>query len=154
MTKLGAGLCRRFAQAYLKTLEPEAAAREAGLTGGESLLERPEIQKEIQRQKDQWFRTLGQEDIARRAAQLAFGRSNDCVKLALQQDMELDGLDLSLLSEIKRSEKGAVEIKMVDRMKALEYLNRILEKEEPEDREDPAAAFLEEAGRICRDLEE
>ena len=62
------------------------------------------------------------EDGTRRSAELAFGRANDCVRLALEDDPKLDKLDLSLLSEIKRNEKGTVEIRLIDRLKALEQL--------------------------------
>ncbi len=62
------------------------------------------------------------EDVARRLAELAFGKANDCVRLALEDAPRLDKLDISLLSEIKRNEKGTVEIKLVDRLKALEQL--------------------------------
>ena len=62
------------------------------------------------------------EDVTRRLAELAFGQPNDCVRLALEEMPDLKGLDLSLLSEIQRSEKGMVEIKLIDRLKALEQL--------------------------------
>ena len=65
---------------------------------------------------------LRREDVLRRLAELAFGQPNDCVRLALEGLTDLKGLDLSLLSEIKRSEKGMVEIKLIDRLKALEQL--------------------------------
>ncbi len=65
---------------------------------------------------------LKREDVARRLAELAFGKANDCVKLVLQNDAVLDKLDLSLLSEVKRSDKGTVEVRLVDRLKALEQL--------------------------------
>lgn len=65
---------------------------------------------------------LKREDVARRLAELAFGKANDCVKLVLEDDMALDKLDLSLLSEVKRNDKGTVEIRLVDRLKALEQL--------------------------------
>ena len=65
---------------------------------------------------------LRREDVLRRLAELAFGQPNDCVRLALEELPDLKGLDLSLLSEIKRSEKGMVEIKLIDRLKALEQL--------------------------------
>ena len=61
-------------------------------------------------------------DVIRRLAELAFGKANDCVRLALEDDPQLERLDLSLLSEIKRNEKGTVEIKLIDRLKALEQL--------------------------------
>lgn len=66
--------------------------------------------------------TVSREDVTRRLAELAFGKANDCVRLALEEGADPARLDLSLLSEIKRSEKGTVEIKLVDRLKALEQL--------------------------------
>ena len=61
-------------------------------------------------------------DVVRRLAELAFGRCNDCVKLVLEGQMAADKLDLSLLSEVKRNDKGTVEVKLVDRLQALEQL--------------------------------
>ena len=61
-------------------------------------------------------------DVIRRLAELAFGKANDCARLILQEDTSLNKLDLSLLSEVKRNEKGTVEVKLVDRLKALEQL--------------------------------
>ena len=61
-------------------------------------------------------------DVNRRLAELAFGKANDCVRLALEDAPQLDKLDLSLLSEVKRNEKGTVEIRLIDRLKALEQL--------------------------------
>lgn len=69
------------------------------------------------------------EDVARRLAELAFGRANDCVRLVLEENTPLGKLDLSLLSEVKRSEKGAVEVKLVDRLKALELLAELAEED-------------------------
>lgn len=65
------------------------------------------------------------QDVARRLAELAFGKANDCVRLALGEVPELDNLDLSLLSEVKRSEKGSVEVKLIDRLQALEQLVQV-----------------------------
>lgn len=61
-------------------------------------------------------------DVVRRLAELAFGKPNDCIKLVLGEGAAIDRLDLSLLSEVKRSEKGAVEVRLVDRLRALEQL--------------------------------
>ena len=61
-------------------------------------------------------------DVTRRLAELAFGKANDCARLILEEDAQLHKLDLSLLSEVKRNEKGTVEIRLVDRLKALEQL--------------------------------
>ena len=78
--------------------------------------------------------TLTREDVARRLAELAFGKANDCVKLVLQQDTALERLDLSLLTELKRNDKGMVEIRLVDRLRALEQL-ALLAKEDGSDLE-------------------
>ncbi len=85
-------------------------------------------------------------DVTRRLAELAFGKANDCVKLLYDCQEQLDKLDLSLLSELKRSDKGAVEVKLVDRLKALELLAQAAEAENTD-----LASFLqalqpEEAG--------
>jgi len=65
---------------------------------------------------------IRRQDVTRRLAELAFGKANDCVKLALEENLSLDELDLSLLSEVKRNDKGTVEIKLIDRLRALEQL--------------------------------
>ena len=68
-------------------------------------------------------------DVTRRLAELAFGKANDCVRLALEDEPRLDKLDLSLLSEVKRNDKGTVEIKLIDRLRALEQLAEVAEEE-------------------------
>ena len=60
---------------------------------------------------------------------MAFGKVNDCVKLALSEYEDIAKLDLSMLTEIKRNEKGSVEIKLADRTKALEQLAALAESE-------------------------
>ena len=77
---------------------------------------------------------LTKDDVARRLAELAFGKANDCVRLVLEENTELGKLDLSLLSEVKRNDKGTVEVKLVDRLKALEQL-ALLAQEGGEDLE-------------------
>ena len=72
---------------------------------------------------------VSREDVTRRLAELAFGKANDCVRLALEDDPSLDRLDLSLLSEVKRNDKGTVEIKLIDRLRALEQLALVAEEE-------------------------
>ena len=67
--------------------------------------------------------------VTRRLAELAFGKANDCVRLALEDDPRLDKLDLSLLSEVKRNDKGTVEIKLIDRLRALEQLAEVAEED-------------------------
>ena len=71
-------------------------------------------------------------DIQRRLGELAFGRANDCVRLVLEDHPEVDDLDLSLLSEVKRNDKGTVEIRLIDRLQALEALSGMMGHEEGE----------------------
>ena len=68
---------------------------------------------------------IRRQDVTRRLAELAFGKANDCVRLALEDAPCLEKLDLSLLSEVKRNEKGTVEIKLIDRLQALEQLAQV-----------------------------
>ena len=65
---------------------------------------------------------VSRQDVIRRLAELAFGSANDCIRLVLEEQPNLEALDLSLLREVKRNEKGAVEIKLIDRIQALEQL--------------------------------
>ena len=73
--------------------------------------------------------TVRRQDVTRRLAELAFGRANDCVRLALEEAPCLEKLDLSLLSEVKRNEKGTVEIRLIDRLRALEQLAAAAEED-------------------------
>ena len=68
---------------------------------------------------------ISRSDVTRRLAELAFGKAHDCVRLALEDDPNLGRLDLSLLSEVKRNDKGTVEIKLIDRLRALEQLAQV-----------------------------
>lgn len=73
---------------------------------------------------------LRRQDVARRLAELAFGKANDCVRLVLEEEAPLKKLDLSLLSEVKRNDKGTVEVKLIDRLKALEQLASLAQEED------------------------
>ena len=81
---------------------------------------------------------VSRQDVTRRLAELAFGRANDCVRLALEDATDLGTLDLSLLSEVKRNDKGTVEIRLIDRLRALEQLALMTDGENTE-----AEAFLQ-----------
>lgn len=76
--------------------------------------------------------TLQKRDVLRRLGELVFGRANDCVKLVLEENPDLDGLDLSLLSEVRRNDKGTVEVRLIDRLRALEALSAAMGAEEGE----------------------
>ena len=75
---------------------------------------------------------INRQDVTRRLAELAFGRANDCVRLALEENPNLGKLDLSLLSEVKRNDKGTVEIRLIDRLRALEQLALVAREEHTE----------------------
>lgn len=111
---------RRFAAAYLRCFDADAAAASIGRTDGIRLLTTPGVQQELELQRGQC--DVCRKDVIRRLAQLAFGRANDCVKLVLEDAPAIDRLDLSLLAEVKRNEKGTVEVKLIDRIRALEQL--------------------------------
>ncbi|MGI6014570.1 MAG: hypothetical protein ACOX7K_09925 [Oscillospiraceae bacterium] len=69
------------------------------------------------------------DDIIRRLGDLAFGKSNDIVKLVMENELlgeQVGKLDLSLLSELKRNSNGTVEVKLVNRLDALELLAKLL----------------------------
>ena len=87
---------------------------------------------------------IQRDDVVRRLAELAFGRANDCIKLVMSSDPPMAKLDLSLLSEVKRSEKGAVEVRLIDRLRALEQL-ALLAQENGQDLEQFLKALQPEA---------
>lgn len=73
---------------------------------------------------------LKRKNVLERLEQIAFGSSNDAVKLAFadgEEDGDLENLDLTLLSEIKRTNNGTVEVKLIDRLKMIELLLRELD---------------------------
>lgn len=93
--------------------------------------------------------------LLRQMERLMGGRVNDAVKLAFldsEQLGEIDGLDLSALTEFKRNGNGTVEIKLTDRLAAME---RILALTERGENEKVQALFraLEAAAEKERDLE-
>lgn len=111
---------------------PREAALRAGYpqekadAAAAKLLQRPEILREIGECAN---RAIGSELSAlalRGLLRLAFGSANDIVKLAISDEEPdagtLEGLDLFLVSEIKRPKGGGCEIKLHDRLAALELL--------------------------------
>ena len=68
---------------------------------------------------------ISRQDVRRLLAELACGKVNDCVRLALEEDPCLDKLDLRLLGGVKRNDNGTVEIKLIDRLKILEQLAEV-----------------------------
>lgn len=68
-------------------------------------------------------------DLVVRAVALAGKRANDAVKLAFMDEGQVDSIkkmDLSLVSEIKRSDKGAIEIKLINKLEILKFIATLL----------------------------
>ena len=117
------GRQKNFCRAFLKTMDPERAAEETGFPDGFALLATKPLQQKLEKMRETAVGQIRREDVLRRLAQLAFGRANDIVKLALSQGVtEAEQLDLSAVSEFKVTDKGGMEVKMVDRIRALETL--------------------------------
>ena len=103
------------------------------------------------------IKRLDNSDVVERIGNLAFGRANDAVKLIFLDGDRLellDGLDLSMVAEVKRSNTGAVEVKLLNRIALLELLSRLMEPSISEENQaesffnamDKAAARLDEGG--------
>lgn len=73
--------------------------------------------------------TVSRQDVCRLLAELACGKVNDCVRLALEEQPCLEKLDLRLLGGVKKNDNGTVEIKLIDRLKILEQLAEVAEEE-------------------------
>lgn len=117
-----------FCRAYLQTMDPQRAAQLAGCRDGFSTLEVRQVQKRLDEMREASAAQICREDILRRLVQLAFGPVNDAVRLALEgKEANLEELDLSAVSEFKVTDKG-VEIRFVDRLRALDALREMLEE--------------------------
>lgn len=118
---------KAFCRVYLRTMDPEQAAEAVDRRDGFSLLGRKAIQERLERMRNSAAGQLRREDALRQLAQIAFGQAGDVVRLALRPETaEPEEMDLSLLSELKVTDKG-VEVKLVDRVRALETLCELLE---------------------------
>lgn len=128
MTKKPGKKEREFCRCYLRSMDMEQAAKEAGFSPdqGPELLESGEVVRMLDRYRLVTARQICSDDVVRRLAELAFGRANDCVRLVLEEEPYIPELKLDLLAELKRGSNGVVEIKLVDRIKALEKLLELL----------------------------
>ena len=116
----------RFCQIYLRTMDPERAAEVVGKKNGFLALGEKEKQACLEEMRANVAGQIRREDVVRQMARLAFGEATDALKLALNPTNEhLGGLDLSAVAEFKVTEKG-VEMKLVDRIRALEGLYNLL----------------------------
>ena len=140
---------RTFCTAYLRTMDPEQAAEAAGRQDGFATLGLKSIRKRLERMRSAAAGELRREDALRRLAQLAFGRANDAVRLALDpKGVDPGALDLSAVAELKVTDKGGVEVKLVDRVRALETLCALLEEHGGGGAEELYQALEDAAGQI------
>ena len=85
------------------------------------------------------------DDALRALAALAAGRANDCARLALEEAPPVAELDLTLLQEIRRSANCTVEVRLADRLKAIELLTALLAQDQTG--AEQFFASLEQAGK-------
>lgn len=130
--------------------EPERAAREAGYKHpadrGLKLLCREDIAAEIKRCGDT-LRAVYEDTAVCGLYRLAFSKPSDALWLLYNEAPsaeELELLDLSAVSEIKRAKDKSVEIKFFDRIKAVDKLNDLLHSA----KKDISAGGLIEAMRL------
>ncbi|MCI8970176.1 MAG: hypothetical protein HFF99_01810 [Oscillibacter sp.] len=116
-----------FCSVFLRTMDPEQAAKAAGQEDGFAALALKSIRRRLEKMRGAAAGELRREDALRRLAQLAFGRANDAARLALcPREVDPGSLDLSAVAELKVTDKGGVEVKLVDRVRALETLCALL----------------------------
>lgn len=120
----------RFCCYYSSNGNVRMSAVMAGYTNnperiGQELLMRNDISVKVKEYRNmrlndlQFMALLGYE-------RLAFGSIADCIQLLYMEKPDvktLEGMDLYMISEIKRPKDGAMEIKFFDRIKALEKLS-------------------------------
>lgn len=132
---------------YVMLGNPEEAAVRAGcprasaVTEAVNFLKNPQCRKAISE-----LRTLFSDTSSVKAGlrRLAFGSCKDAAVLAFAEELPppnvIDTLDLFNVSEIKRIKGGGVEVKLFDRLKALE---KLYELETALDSKNMAAGLLE-----------
>ena len=127
------GRAEAFCRKYLQCMDPEQAAVLAGCADGYAMLEAKMVRRRLERMRKAAAGQVRREDAVRRLAQLAFGRVNDAARLALHSgEADLEPLDLSAVAELKVTDKGGVEVKLIDRIRALEALCGLLSEEKAE----------------------
>lgn len=117
-----------FCRFFVTCRDGREAAAKAGFAfperSGMRLLGKQAILSEIDRLSQQVKTAASAVDGLRR---IAFGSVTDAIKLVLgEEPLELEELDLFMVSEIKKTDKG-VEIKFYDRIKALSELLSVSE---------------------------
>lgn len=117
-----------FCSCYAILGDAEEAAVRAGYPKGSALSAAFEClrDKSCQSLIGELKNLLSGDTVRTGLRRLAFGSCRDAVRLAFMEEMPsekfLDTLDLFNVSEVKRVKGGGVEIKLFDRLKALEKL--------------------------------
>ena len=138
------GQAEAFCRKYLQCMDPDQAAAMAGCADGYAVLETKMVRR---RMREAAAGQVHREDVVRRLAQLAFGRVNDAARLALHsEEADLETLDLSAVAELKVTDKGGVEVKLIDRIRALEALYGLLSEEKAEGAGELYRVLTEAAG--------
>ena len=138
-----------FCRTYLRTMDPDRAAAGIGRQDGYRLLASKAMQDRLEKMRSGAALQLRREDVLRRLAQLAFGRANDAARLALSPgEVDPGALDLSAVAEMKVTDKGGVEVKLVDRVRALETLCGLLEENGGGGAEELYRALEDAAGQL------
>ena len=94
-------------------------------------------------------REISREDVLRELKRIALSRPNAGIELAYMEKptrQMIQRLDLSAVSEFKRNSAGAVELRFIDRVKALQTLCELLGGVGDETQTDEFFRALEEAG--------
>lgn len=129
-----------FCRHYLRTRTPREAALAAGYPylfskkKAEFLTDNPLILKEISRlEKEEKERLSLKSHMTSGLIRAALGDIGDAIKLLAMTDEEIlasaEKLDLFCVSEIKRPRGGGIEIKFIDRVKALSSLKELCDEE-------------------------
>lgn len=150
-----------FCELYVRTGNSREAAARSGYMFPEKtafvLLKRKEILSFISKVKKQAEKNKA--DIRQGYMRLAFGCISDAVALLFvsEEDItreKIEELDLFNVSEIKRQKGGGIEIKFFDRLKALERLSALSEKEEENDGHSLYYAIEKSAMALCGEQDE
>ncbi len=119
-----------FCSFYCATRNPREAAARAGYKifpekAGLRLLSRQDIKDTL----SSLTQKIQKGDAVAGLRRLAFSSVSDALRLIYAEEplspTELEGLDLFMVSEIKRPKGGGMEIKFFDRIKALEKLSEL-----------------------------
>lgn len=89
-------------------------------------------------------RTFKKKDVMKRLGEIALGRANDAVKLVFTDPdrLNIDILDLTMLSEVRRAANGSVELKLLNRLDALKIMMDAV-------RDEPGGEAMEFLQTLC-----